>query len=334
MPESPQDTQNQALAAGDLLEYEDQTWVLVPGQFYDDIPNEAYHRGPGVSSSNLKTVGRSPLHYRTEKDHPKPSTPAMQLGTALHTLVLEPDVFDATYVAEPVGAPNRPTDKQLKAKKPSEGAIAAIAFWQQWDAENEGRIVLSTKAGDDPFWKPSEWDQIHYMRDAVREHPLASCFLASFVPERSLYWREPIMVRLESGGEVEMEPLAKARFDIMDSGHNLGADIKTAIDASYSGFTRAIVDYGYHISRQWYMRGQRACGFDLQEFVFIVVEKQPPYAVGVYTVDKRFQEIADSLIRAQLETYARCQEIDHWPAYPVEVRELQTPRYAEFNKIS
>ena len=74
------------------------------------------------------------------------------------------------------------------------------------------------------------------MRDAIREHPLALCFLESFVPERSLYWREPIAVRLESGGEVEMEPLAKARFDIMDSGHNLGADIKTAIDASYSGF--------------------------------------------------------------------------------------------------
>ena len=78
MAESAQDTQNQALTAGDLLEYEDQTWVLVPGQYYDDIPNEAYHRGPGVSSSNLKTIGRSPLHYRTEKDHPKPSTPAMR----------------------------------------------------------------------------------------------------------------------------------------------------------------------------------------------------------------------------------------------------------------
>ena len=148
-----------------------------------------------------------------------------------------------------------------------------------------------------------------------------------------MYWLEPLRVRGDDGN-IEHQQLAKARFDIIDQAHNLGADIKTARDASYSGFTRAIVDYGYHISRQWYMRGQRACGFELQEFVFIVVEKEPPWAVGCYTIDQRMKDLADSLIRVYLETYSRCREVNDWPAYPIDVRELQTPKYAEFIKIS
>ena len=260
----------------------------------------------------------------------------MQLGTALHTLILEPDVFADTYVTTPADAPRRPTSAQLNAKKPSEATLNTNFYWLKWDAENEGKTLISQKVAPDanPFWSPSDWDKIHYMRDAIMAHPVASLFLQSFVPERSLYWKEPISVHLEAGVEVENHELAKARFDLMDNAHNMGGDIKTARDASYSGFTRAIVDYGYHISRQWYMRGQKACGFDLQEFVFIVVEKTPPWAVGVYTIDRRFRELADSLIRAYLESYSRCREVDHWPSYPIDVRELQTPRYAEFINIS
>ena len=266
---------------GAVLEHGDFKKTLVPGQVYDDIPNAAYHRGPGLSSSNLKALARSPLHYRTAKDHPKAPTAEMALGTALHTLILEPDTFEATYAALPADAPKRPTERQLNAKKPGPATLAAITYWAQWDADHAGQTLVDTRPGDDPFWKPSDWDRIHYMRDAIMAHPVAALFLQSFVPELSMYWLEPTRVPLDEG-DVEHPQLAKARFDIIDQAHNLGVDIKTARDASYSGFTRAVVEYGYHISRQWYMRGQRTCGLDLQEFVFIVVEKEPPWGVGCY----------------------------------------------------
>lgn len=304
-----------------------------PGQFYDDIPNPLYHAGPGCSSSNLKQVAQSPAHYWTLKHHPKPSTPTMILGTQLHCLVLEPDVFAQTYVLEPSDAPRRPTRAQMNAKKPSPESLHAIAYWREFDVENEGKQIIDNKPGEDPFWSPGDWDRLHRIRDSILAHPIASCFLQHFIPERSMYWHERIAVRLP-GGEIEINELAKARFDGIDLMHNIGFDLKTAADASYSGFTRAVVDFGYHISRQWYMRGQAATGHALQEFVFIVAEKEPPYAVGVYTVDQRFQSLADSLIRVYLETYSRCRELNEWPAYPIDVRELQTPRYAEFISIS
>lgn len=288
-----------------------------PGQFYDDIPNPLYHAGPGISSSNLKQIAQSPLHYRTMKEHPKPSTPTMVLGTAFHALMLEPDVFYSTYVRAPWKSW---TTKEARA-------------WR--DAQEEvGMIVLSgVDDEDDPFWKPCDWNRLQLMRASIMAHPFASLFFERFIPERSMYWREAINVRVD-GGEITIHELAKCRFDGIDIVHNIGFDLKTCNDASYSGFTRSVVDYGYHISRQWYMRGQAATGHDLQDFVFIAIEKEPPYAVGVYTIDQRFRGLADMLIRVYLETYSRCQETGEWPCYPPQVRELQTPKYAEMIKIS
>lgn len=308
MPEQPIDDMLAALAAAGKFE---------PGQFYDDIQNPLYHGGPGVSSSNLKTIAQSPAHYRVMKDHPKPSTPTMMFGTAFHTLLLEPDIFAATYVRAPY---QYWTTKEAKLWRAAQQAA--------------GKVVLSgVDDEDEPFWKPCDWTRLHNMRNAIMEHPMASLFLQRFIPERSMYWLEPVSVRLPDA-EIQVNELAKARFDGIDIAHNIGFDLKTAADASYSGFTRAVVDYGYHISRQWYMRGQAATGHALQEFVFIVVEKEPPYAVGAYTIDQRFRGLADSLIRVYLETYSRCRELNEWPAYPINVRELQTPKYAEFIHIS
>lgn len=76
---------------------------MEPGIYYG-LPNEEYHGGEGTNKGLLDVVARSPLHAkalldRANDDRPEP-TLAMQLGTALHTLVLEPEVFADQYVCE------------------------------------------------------------------------------------------------------------------------------------------------------------------------------------------------------------------------------------------
>lgn len=313
--------------------------LFLPGEFYDDIPNALYHAGPGCSSTNLKRTSHSPLHDKTEKDHPKASTDAMRIGTLVHEIVLEPDLFDATYVPAPKDAPKRPTERQINAKKPSTETIAAVAWWASWEAENAGKKIIETKPGKDPFWKPSEWDQIHFMRDAIVNDPDARCFLQNFIPERSMYWLQPIKVRFinEDGSvanEVEIHELAKCRFDAICLNHNMGVDIKTCVDASYSGFQRAIMTYQYHLSRNWYMRGAKAIGQELLEFVFIAAEKEPPYAVACYTVDQEHINQADMLIKNALEKYSRAIDEKYWPCYPEGARQIAMPSYGKFISIS
>lgn len=76
---------------------------MEPG-IYPDIPNDEYHKGPGVSKSGLDLIAKSPAHYyhavNAANDNDREPTVAQAFGTAFHTLLLEPDVFKAEYVVE------------------------------------------------------------------------------------------------------------------------------------------------------------------------------------------------------------------------------------------
>ncbi|QJB21776.1 exonuclease VIII [Xanthomonas phage FoX2] len=71
-----------------------------PG-IYRGIPNDQYHHGVGISKSGLDLVRKSPAHYRAvvtaANDNERKSTPAQAIGTALHMIVLEPELFAKTY---------------------------------------------------------------------------------------------------------------------------------------------------------------------------------------------------------------------------------------------
>ena len=76
---------------------------MKPG-VYLDISNEDYHGGDGINKGLLDVVARSAMHARTildaANDNDREPTAAMVIGTALHTLVLEPENFADIYVGE------------------------------------------------------------------------------------------------------------------------------------------------------------------------------------------------------------------------------------------
>ena len=65
------------------------------------MPADHYHLHPAVGHSGLVRIMRSPAHYREYVAHPPEPTPAMQLGTAFHTALLEPDRFGQSFVVAP-----------------------------------------------------------------------------------------------------------------------------------------------------------------------------------------------------------------------------------------
>ncbi|QKN87938.1 putative exonuclease [Acinetobacter phage vB_AbaP_Alexa] len=74
---------------------------MEPG-IYDNITNHDYHKGPGISKSGLDLIAQSPAHYyhAVNAANDNEPTAAQAFGTAFHTLLLEPEVFAATYVSE------------------------------------------------------------------------------------------------------------------------------------------------------------------------------------------------------------------------------------------
>ncbi|EPE0133004.1 RecE family exodeoxyribonuclease, partial [Salmonella enterica subsp. enterica serovar Cerro] len=67
---------------------------IQPGIYYD-IPNEAYHAGPGVSKSQLDDIADTPAIYLWRKNAPVDTekTKSLDTGTAFHCRVLEPEEF-------------------------------------------------------------------------------------------------------------------------------------------------------------------------------------------------------------------------------------------------
>lgn len=261
---------------------------------HSDMPNETYHRAPGISASGLKAIQRSPAHYKWHRDHPTPPTPAMQLGTAFHSLVLEPDTFDDLYVVAPEDINRRTTIGKEQ--------------WAEFETLAVGKTVL----------KAEQLAHLTRMRDAVMSHPFASILLdvESGPAETSGFWINE-----------ETKKLCKFRPDKINEPHFSLIDLKTAVDASYSGFAKAVSNFGYMMQAAWYLEGARQTGLHAHRFVFIAVEKEPPYGIGIYSLGKSEFQFGDISWQHALTIYAECHDTDTWPCYPPEPRVLTVPAW-------
>lgn len=273
---------------------------------YAGIPNAEYHGGLGISKSGLDIIARSPMHYQFSRQAANDSEPtaAMRIGTAAHTLILEPENFAAEYAVAPEGI-----DRRTKEGK---------QLWADFQAEADGKIVL----------KGEEMDQLEGMRDAVMAHPAAHQLLTGCAgaAELSAYWNDP-----ETGA------LCRCRPDFWRTDGVL-VDLKTTDDASPDGFAMSVQKFRYHVQAPFYLDGCRQAiehgGEDLPitpgaptAFVFIAVEKKPPHAVAVYALDFDSLEIGREEYQRDLQTYAECTAADNWPAYGEQIQRLGLPEW-------
>jgi PDDEXK-like domain of unknown function (DUF3799) len=289
---------------------------MQPG-IYSDIPNNVYHSGAGISKSGLDLIRKSPMHFRARMDSKNDNEPtaAQAIGTAFHSLLLEPEDFARSYVVKPDNAPKRPTSVQRSAKKPSPETIEAIAFWDQFETENAGKIVLDN----------DENEQLLAMAHSVRNHPAASALLsgAPGVAELSCYWNDPTT-----------GVLCRCRPDYWRA-DGIIVDLKTTEDASPEGFAKSLVNWRYYVQAPFYLDGiaetiKQSGDPQLtipETFVFLVVEKKPPYAVAVYVLDRESFDLGRIEYRQDLETFAKCESENVWPGYGDAIQKVGVPQW-------
>jgi len=302
---------------------------MEPG-VYGEISNSDYHSGPGISKSGLDLIRRSPAHYQyaISADNDNQPTPAQQIGTAFHTLLLEPHLFDEQYAlpcempldalvttddlkaalkecGEKVSGNKPELIERLKAVRPD--VIIADEIKQSYAVQNAGRIIIPHETNS----------QLWAMREAVMAHPAASKLMS--VPgkaEQSVYWNDPVT------GE-----LCRCRPDWWRDDDIL-VDVKTTEDASPEEFARSILSWRYHVQDPFYTDGIfQAIGRVPRGFVFLVVEKKPPHAVAVYVLDRESRELGRAEYRADLNRYAECKRTGVWPAYADDIQPIGVPQW-------
>lgn len=273
---------------------------------YPDITNEEYHSGVGVSKSDLDLIHRSPAHFQSAKIEGRKTTDAMILGSAVHCAILEPDLFAQRYIRSPV------CDKRTK-----EGKAQYAVF--EMEAITKNLTPLSADM----------YETALKIRDAVHAHKLASSILkAPGKVEQSVYWYDDIAIgTFQTGDNSPAAPcLCKCRPDFLrDDG--IVVDVKTTTDARPESFRRSVADYRYFVQQAYYSDGLRAIGRNIRDFIFLVVEKEPPYAVAVYMLNDEAETIGRMHYKEDLRVYFNCLTSGTWPGYTEQVSTLDLPKW-------
>lgn len=258
---------------------------------YENVPEDVYHGWDLCSYSRLKVLAtKTPAHLRMVLDSQR-DTPAMRVGTALHRLVLEGR--EALESAFAVGGPiNEKTGKPYGAD---------TQRFAMWEAE-QGKPVLSL----------DQMHQVESMAAAIGRSTAATGLLAQ-CPRRELS-----MIGSLHGQRV------KARGDAYGDGMLL--DIKTTgRGAGRADFERTIGSLGYGLQSAVYANVAWDVGLPVDDFVFIVVESEPPYDVGVYRIDDEVIDLYEQALPRLLERYADCVSRNHWPGTDDEVQRVGIP---------
>lgn len=258
----------------------------------------AYYGRLALSNSGMGELLRCPAHLKAMLDRcgqDDKTNDAFTAGSLLHCMVFEPSEVSSRYRVK-VNRGNTKAGKE-EAEKAAEDGVQLVS--------------------------QDMWETCSAMADAALRHPVMRSAHAAgdLRTEQSVYWTE-------RGGTVP----CKARVDALVTLPNYGLcaiDLKTTRDASLAAIEKSLYTYGYHRQAAWYLRGLRSAGMEVRAFLFLFVEKEPPYLTVATNISEGAQELALDEIRNCVDTFADCMASGIWPGYTESpVIELDLPAWA------
>lgn len=265
------------------------------------MTEKEYRQHPEISRSDLWKIRTTPEKFKYEMENPEPPSPALLFGQLIHGMLLLPD---EAFTAQFAVAPN--VDRRTKGGREE---------YADFLAANEGKTIVP-----------------HDMYDlacAMGEAALGVPFVRKLLDgdrEVPFFWRD------ELTGEA-----CKCRTDCLTRiGDTLViVDYKSTTDASADAFQRDAFRYGYDFQSAMYSDGvlHNLANTDVltalnngtaPKFVFIVQEKDPPYAVNIFEADKFFVQHGYDIYRELLGTYHYCRANDDWYGYLGRTQDINT----------
>ena len=261
---------------------------------YPDLSNKDYHADAALSRTGIMCFEESAYKFWANyvsvmKPEHKP-TDAMILGSAFHTLILEPHLFDDIYIMEP---------EKLLLKD-----VGRIMYEKYKDLltflENSKHEVISNK----------NWKTLEEMADSLRNHKEAWELIEGAIYERSYFWKD------ESSGL-----MVKSRPDLLHK--NMIVDLKTCTSASSHAYQRSMVDGGYHIQGAMVRDALRKLeNRDVSNVINVCVETKYPYAIGIKIISEHALNYGENEYKKALLEIKQCQTSSCWPTYEIETVDL------------
>lgn len=216
-----------------------------------DMPEEEYHKSPGISSSAMKRALISAAHYKAYIDGEEEPTPAMELGTAVHGAILQQDY--SKYIQSP--------DCRRGTKE-----------WTAFEEANPGKILL----------KPDDFQTVEKMFKAFYGHSIAAKLISKGKAEVSIF-TECKETGLAIRGRID--------YLVIDGTKGYILDYKSTTSAQTAAFANQIFDYRYDLSMAHYKAlVQEAFGITVEDVFFIPQEKKEPFQLRTLRATDRMME--------------------------------------------
>jgi hypothetical protein len=259
-------------------------------------PDPSYRAENAHAQSNVKQILKSPAHYLASKQRKFAPTLTMQIGSALHCLVLEGrEQFDRDFVLKPDGI-------NLTTKEGKE--------WKQAAGK---RTVLSKS---DQY---ASWDAVHGMAESLWRLPWFNPDQSDYrkYNELSLYWTAQGLD-------------CKARLDrlVLTDDQALVLDLKTTDSIDSKKFlSKVLGDMNYLFQAGWYAEAAEAAFHRPAGFVFIGIERTPPYATRIFEVSRDMLREATRQTIFARKTLVECLKTKQWGPPPVEHEVMELPAW-------
>lgn len=254
-----------------------------------------------------------PAYFKWCEDNPQEPSEDMVIGSAFHKIVLEPETFYDEFAVMP-NVDRRTTQGKMK--------------YAEFIIEADGKTVITQE----------QYETIYGMRDSIMSNPYARKLINGNI-EQSMYFTDdltgvrckcrPDVWKLLKGKE-EVVPAHIDKYADWDGNiieeevaehinkqadRVVITDLKSAKSVMPNDFMRDCVKYHYDLQTAMYREGaSKVLGVpkDNIDFVFIAVEKKPPYLLNIMQADTYVIQKGEADFREYIGTYKECLETQNW----------------------
>lgn len=228
-----------------------------------------------LSFSALKEFLRSPMHFKYYMTTPAKSRKlppamanAMAMGKLIDCLILTPDNFEKKFAVHSFNI-------YSYSDKPK---------YEIFCDNNKGKIIVTKE----------DHEKALMIRDAALSNPESSKVFNRIEQTQKEYrWTDE---------ETGLPCIAYTDAE----GKNLTAELKSTQNASPKSFEKDAYNFNYPFQTGFYKEAQIACNVSSNETKYIVIEKEAPYGVAVYTPTPEYIELGRKMFRQTLRDFKVC----------------------------
>jgi hypothetical protein len=217
----------------------------------------------------------------------------MMIGRAVHTLVLEPDIFKNHFAYFDRSKLPFPTES-LRNPKNKE-------YYNNFRKQNFEKQILEY----DSYLK------VVAMRDSIYQNVVAIKQLFDGGYIENIWYSDKNEYNIKN----------KVRIDFVKKDKPYILDVTTTTNAHPTKLANEFIDNNKHISfgnQLWSVNNDPDRKVDeYKRIIIIAVEKYPPYAVSCFNLDDNFIEFSKHAFNKRMETLKKCFETKKWPSYDI-----------------